>query len=255
MTKKPTTQSATGVEDSDVAIAGSPTAGLPTVAASESVPAREAESQEQLAKSAEHKQPDQPEDLVAQPGKVAVPKSKLAKPAEHKQPDQPEDPVAQPRKVAVPKSQRSAVQAALKRHWPRLRLDCAGAHKCIQTGDVDGDGKRDVVAIVRRGHQVGAVLFTTALGALLVGAGERVRLTAVDWELDDNNQRVWTREGTQELEQDFRGLGIWVSPASKKTTCARGMQLGHDALVYSGSDAAEVVLVRDGRFCWAPCGY
>ncbi len=158
-------------------------------------------------------------------------------------------------KHPVPTPTRKSVTAALRSLDPKLQLHCTRKPSCIQTGDLDGDQQPDTVAVVIRNSALGVVLFTSRAGTLQVGAGKAVLLPADDWELDEQNQRIWTSDGHQQLLADWRGLAIWVSPAHRQTACARGMQLGHDALVYSGTDAAEAVIVREGTFRWVPCGY
>ncbi len=150
------------------------------------------------------------------------------------------------------------VDAALLRlaaEHPDLELLCAD-RTCIQEADLDGDRKADVVLPVRATCDTdrcptGVVVIPTRAPPIRIGAGAGTRLRQSDWELVDG-EVVWESLGEAATPRTTRGLKV---RATKRGLCARSMRLGRAILEFSGSDAAEALVFRKGRWEWVPCGF
>ena len=169
-------------------------------------------------------------------------------------------PPAQPSTAAPgqPAETKGGIDASLVRlasEYPDLELLCAD-RTCVQEADLDGDGQADTVLPVQAkcdGDRcpTGVVVLPTKAPAIRIGAGVRTRLRHSDWELIDGKM-VWESMGKAATPRTTRGL---TRRATKKGLCARSMRLGRAILEFSGSDAAEALVFRKGRWEWVPCGF
>ncbi len=153
-----------------------------------------------------------------------------------------------------------AAKRALAQIWPDLEVSCWSIEGCFGRAELDGDGELDAAVMVRESCAqmpcpVGMVIFSSRGRHLRLGAGQGRRMPRLDWEQGAAGV-VFTPDGEVQLDADWSSYqAVELSPTLAPSACADALALGHDALVYSGSDAAEAVIWHDEGWYSVDCGY
>ena len=146
-----------------------------------------------------------------------------------------------------------ALEAELRVRLPEHRLACARVKRlaCWRTGDLDGDGKQDTVALMEpvNGRMLGLAVLWGHGGVDLLGAGRRGQRWLV--QNDESSGReampfdlsfmarwaVWSADGPSEARRGF------IDP---KTRRFRAPSVRGDGILIDGGDSAAIAYY-DGK--------
>lgn len=165
-----------------------------------------------------------------------------------------EEPIAEPETPALTiEPTLEALDAGVRARLPEHRLACTRVKRlpCKMTGDLDGDGARDIVALVEPegSRMLGLAILWGHGGVDLLGAGKRGQRWLV--QNDDGSERepipvdlstlarwgVWSADGPPDARRGF------IDPRTRrfKAPAVRG-----DGILLDGGDSATIAY-HDGK--------
>jgi len=175
---------------------------------------------------------------------------------EEDEPD-PDDPDTRTRRERARRRLAKGVEARLRAELPAYRAACevALAGSCAAQADLDGDGERDELVLVRSDRgEGGLAILWGAGGSALLGAGVRCQTWTVT-ELANLDGSPIAPPSREEVPADLDWLRLWevwrrdgaelVSPRKRRVPATGALG---DAILLDGGDAA--VLVHRGADGW-----
>lgn len=199
----------------------------------------------------------EPTPVVAEPPVAAAPVCDPNVQVEEREESDPDDPDTKTRRTRAGRTVTKAIAARLTAETPLMRAACdvALAGPCAAPADLDGDGVRDELVLVRSDRGAGglAILWGKG-GAALLGAGVRCQAWTVT-ELADLDGSPIPEPSSEEVPADLDWLRLWevwrregdawVSPRKRRVPATGALG---DAILLDGGDAA--VLVHRGADGW-----